>query len=151
MLPEPMRAPGQRQLGPAPLLLGATSQVKCLQTVVPLCPVLLSPVCMLSPSALAAIGHFYSWEGLCCFSVLLSREAAACITAVGLQSHSSVSKGTFPKCLHLALLPRGHFLLSRTKRRDCFLSWCPLLFPVSQELVWMSRFIPSCLLLPAHV
>lgn len=97
------------------------------------------------------MGHFCSWEGLCCFSVLLSREAAACITAVGLQSHSSVSKGTFPKCLHLALLPRGHFLLSRTKRRDCFLSWCPLLFPVSQELVWMSRFIPGCLLLPAHV
>lgn len=93
------------------------------------------------------MGHFCSWEGLCCFSVLLSREAAACITAVGLQSHSSVSKGTFPKCLHLALLPRGHFLLSRTKRRDRFLSWCPLLFPDSQELVWMSRFVPGCLLL----
>lgn len=41
------------------------------------------------------MGNF-SLEGLCCFSVLRSREAAACITAVGLQSHSSVSKGTSP-------------------------------------------------------
>lgn len=98
------------------------------------------------------MGNFsYSWEGLCCFSVLLSREAAACITAAGLQSYSSVSKGTSPKCLHLALLPGGHFLLSRTKRRDWSLSWCPLLFPVSSEPVWMSRLVPGCLLLPAQV
>lgn len=98
------------------------------------------------------MGNFsYSWEDLCCFSVLLSREAAACITAAGLQSHSSVSKGTSPKCLHLALLPGGHFLLSRTKRRDWSLSWCPLLFPVSSEPVWMSRLVPGCLLLPAQV
>lgn len=97
------------------------------------------------------MGNFFaSWESLCCFSVLLSREAAACITAVGLQSHSSDSKGTFPKCLHLAFLPGGHFLLNRTKRRDRSLSWCPWLFPVSSEPVWMSRLVPGCLSLPAQ-
>lgn len=76
------------------------------------------------------MGNF-SLEGLCCFSVLLSREAAACITAVGLQVPFQCFQRNFPKCLHLALLPGGHFLLSRTKRRDCSLSWCPLLFPAS--------------------
>lgn len=151
MLPEPMRAPGQRQLGPVPLLLGATSQVKCLQTVVPLCPVLLSPVCMLSPSALSSHGPLLLLGGLVLFLSVAEQRGSCLHHSCGAAVPFQCFQRNFPQVPTLALLPRGHFLLSRTKRRDRFLSWCPLLFPLSQEPVWMSRFIPGCLPLPAHV
>lgn len=147
-----MRAPGQRQLGPVPLLLGATSQVKCLQTVVPLCPALLSSVCMPSPSALSSHGQLLLLLGGPVLFLGVAEQRGSCLHySCGAAVPFQCFQRNFPKCLHLALLPRGHFLLSRTKRRDWSLSWCPLLFPVSSEPVWMSRLVPGCLMLPAEV
>lgn len=74
---------------------------------------------MPSPSALSSRGQLLLLlGGLVLFLTVVEQRDSCLHHNLGLQSHSSVSKGISPKCLHLALLPGGRFLLSRTKRRD---------------------------------